>query len=84
MVLSRRTAVGSARRRCQDASLDFMLFAFAVDLTIWLLVGYLVGHYGKRHLPDPLKDTRLVVAIFLIVGAMVTMVSFPHWAVYPD
>ena len=63
--------------------MDVMLFGFAVDLSLWTLAGYLIGHFGNRYLPKPFQDTRLITVAFLITGALVTMLTYRVWAIYP-
>jgi hypothetical protein len=63
--------------------MDFMFVAFAVDLALWTLAGYLVARFGGRFLPEGLRDPRLVMVAFFVVGTLVTMASFPHWLIYP-
>lgn len=41
-----------------------MLFGFAVDLALWTLAGYLLARFGKRFLPDLLKDKRITMTLF--------------------
>jgi hypothetical protein len=64
--------------------MDFMLVAFAVDLALYALAGYLLVRFGKRFLPGPFQDPRITVLAFVVIGAFITMISFPHWAIYPD
>jgi hypothetical protein len=63
--------------------MDIMLFGFAVDLTLWALAGYLIGHFGKRFLPKRLRDSRLTMVAALITGTLVTIVTYRGWVIYP-
>jgi hypothetical protein len=63
--------------------MDIMLFGFAVDLTLWALAGYLIGHFGKPYLPRPLQDPRLTMAAAMITGVLATMLTYRSWAIYP-
>jgi hypothetical protein len=60
-----------------------MPFAMAVDIVLWTLAGLLVGLALRRFLPHRQIDVRLVMLCFFALGTFVTMVTFPHWAIYP-
>jgi hypothetical protein len=63
--------------------MDFMLVAFAVDLTLWALAGYVVFRIGRRFWPHRFDDPKLVMVAFFIIGALVTMSTFTRWIIYP-
>jgi hypothetical protein len=60
-----------------------MPLAIFVDLLLYALAGFLVAQLGRRRLPAPWNEPGFTIPLALLVGALVTMVSFPHWAVYP-
>ncbi|NGP19150.1 hypothetical protein [Devosia aurantiaca] len=62
--------------------MDLLPFAFVVDLTLWSVAGYVVYRIGRRFWPDGFTDPYLVVGIFFTIGTLVTMTTFPRWAVY--
>jgi hypothetical protein len=61
--------------------MDLMMFGFIVDLTLWVLAGYVVVRLWGRYLPEILRDPRFTMSIFLVIGALVTMASYPYRAV---
>ncbi len=63
--------------------MDFMFFAFAVDLIVYASLGLAVAHFGRRFLPEPWNDRRFTVTIFVVAGALITMATFQHWLIYP-
>jgi hypothetical protein len=63
---------------------DIVWIAILVDMTIHGLLGFsIVKIWGKR-LPASWKRKSFVIPVVLVLGALVTIVSFPHWVVFPD
>lgn len=52
-----------------------MWVAIGVDLTIYCILGYLFVRFARNRLPEPWTDRALVVPVFLIVGALITMAT---------
>jgi len=63
--------------------MDIMWIAILVDMTIYGLAGFAIVKFGGRLLPDPWNRIRFTVPVVLMLGALVTLVSFPHWIVFP-
>lgn len=63
--------------------MDIMWVAIAVDMTIYMLVGIAIARLGHHILPAPWNRISFTVPLVLVVGALVTMATFPHWLVFP-
>lgn len=60
-----------------------MWVAIGVDLTVYCIIGFLFVHFTRKWLPGPWNDRALVIPLFLVVGALITMATYTHWLVYP-
>jgi hypothetical protein len=58
-------------------------FAMAVDTALYGLLGYIIVRLGKRHLPPPWNEADFTVPVVLAIGCLITLTTFPHWAVFP-
>jgi hypothetical protein len=63
--------------------MDIMWIAIAVDMAIYALLGVAVVLLGKRFLPAPWNRVTFTVPVALVVGALITLSTFPHWLVFP-
>jgi len=62
--------------------MDIMWIAIAVDLTLYVLLGLAIVHFGKRILPEPWNEPSFTIPLVFAIGALLTMLTFPHWLVY--
>ena len=58
-------------------------FAMAVDTALYALLGAAIVVLGKRHLPPPWNEADFTIPLVVAVGMLITMVTFPHWLVFP-
>lgn len=63
--------------------MDIMWIAIAVDMTLYALIGLAIVRLGKRVLPEPWNRASFTVPVALVLGALVTLTTFPHWLVFP-
>lgn len=63
--------------------MDFMWIAIAVDMMLYALLGAALVLFGKRFLPHPWDRASFTVPVALVIGALVTIATFPNWAVFP-
>jgi hypothetical protein len=60
-----------------------MWIAIAVDMAMYALVGIIIVRLGKRFLPEPWNQPSFTIPVVLVIGALITLATFPHWLVFP-
>ena len=60
-----------------------MWIAIAIDMALYALLGLVIVRFGKRFLPEPWNRASFTVPAVLVIGALITLTSFPHWIVFP-
>jgi hypothetical protein len=63
--------------------MDIMWIAIAVDMMGYTLCGTIIYFLGRRHLPSPWNEPSIIIPFAIAFGALVTMLTFTHWRVYP-
>lgn len=63
--------------------MDLLGFAILADLTVYALIGLVIVWIGKRWLPAPWNKASMMVPVMLSIGAMITLATLQHWAVFP-
>ena len=63
--------------------MDIMWIDIAVDLTLYVLLGAVIVRLGKRFLPDPWNEASFTIPVVFAIGTLLTLVTFPHWIVFP-
>ena len=64
--------------------MDILWMAIAVDMMVYAVLGWLIAHFGRNRLPPPWNQAGVTSPLALAIGALITMVSFPRWLVYPS
>lgn len=64
--------------------MDVMRIAILVDMTIYACSASPSSKIWGKHFPTPWNRKFFVIPVELALGALVTMVSFPRWVVFPD
>ncbi|SFV38766.1 hypothetical protein SAMN05216456_3605 [Devosia crocina] len=63
--------------------MDILWIAIVVDLILYGLLGLAVVKLATRFLPPPWNTASFTVPLVVAVGALITLVTFPHWVVFP-
>ena len=63
--------------------MDILWIAIIVDMMIYAIVGALIAYFGRNRLPAPWNEPGILFPLILALGALITLISFPHWRVYP-
>lgn len=58
-----------------------IFFAFCTDLLVYALAGWAIAHFGRHRLPVPWNQPAVVVPIVMCVGALFSLLTFPHWLI---
>lgn len=61
-----------------------MWYAFLVDAMVYLALGALLVWVGKKRLPAPWNQVGFTIPLFLVVGLILSLLTYPHWLVHPN
>lgn len=75
--------VTGGKRKGHHLEMDIMWIAIAADMVGYAVLGTIIYFVGRRRFPAPWNEPGVVVLFVIALGALVTMLTFTHWWVYP-